>query len=144
MNTQAFPRQARLLKPADFKRVFEDPLSSRDRLFKVVARGNGLGYSRLGMAVSRRVDPRAAARNRIKRVIRESFRLRHPAQSECSMKGVSRDYVVLPAASTASISNGELRRSLEEHWQRIDREMDKAREASGPLSRARPNDQHQE
>lgn len=41
-------------------------------------RGNDLGYSRLGIAISRKCSPRAVVRNRIKRVIRESFRLRKP------------------------------------------------------------------
>jgi ribonuclease P protein component len=40
----------------------------------VVARANGLPYMRLGLSVGRRLG-RAGARNRLKRVIREGFRL---------------------------------------------------------------------
>lgn len=41
-------------------------------------RDNELGHARLGLAISKRVSKRAVERNRIKRLLRESFRrVRH-------------------------------------------------------------------
>jgi ribonuclease P protein component len=109
----ALPRTARLTKPSEFKRVFQGPMTSADRWFKVLAQvGAGQG-PRLGMAVSRQVDRKATGRNRIKRVIRESFR-RHFAAG-----GPPVDFVVLPRRECVAICNGQLFQSLSKHWARL-------------------------
>ena len=110
-----FPRQARLTTPADFKRVFSKPTVSADRMFKVLARAGECDRSRLGMAVSRQVDKRSVGRNRIKRVIRESFRHCFAADSDAPVV----DFVVLPRSECATICNRQLRHSLAKHWARI-------------------------
>ena len=107
------PRCARLTRPADFKRVFTQPVVSADDCFKVLARRSDLKRARLGMAVSRQVDKRAVGRNRIKRVIRESFRQRF---SDC---GPAVDFVVLPRPGSATISSRKLRLSLDRLWTRV-------------------------
>lgn len=131
-----FPVTARLNKPIEFKRVFRNSVVSSDRWFKVLARRNEGGYSRLGMAVSRQVDRHAVGRNRIKRVIRESFRqsfeavVAEPMVSEAVNKprngstagaiiegnypGI--DIVVLPRREAATICNQQLFQSLQAHW----------------------------
>ena len=110
-----FHRGFRLNDQADFRFVFERPQVTRDACFKVLSRANGRDYSRLGMAVSRKVCRRATGRNRLKRVIRESFR-QH--QREISGNG-GWDIVVLPGARAATICNSELNGFLEAHWQKI-------------------------
>jgi len=123
---QSFPRSARLLKPADFKQVFKQSHASTDRYFKVLARPNGIAISRLGLAVSRKVDKRAVGRNRIKRVVRESFRQAFQTVSPgptgihgTPSSGAGLDLVVLPRPLCASICNRQLRQSLENHWVRL-------------------------
>lgn len=70
---QTLPPSARVRAKADFDRVFSRGRRLSDPLF-------GLHWladdapARLGLAVSRKVDPRAVARNRIKRVLRAQFR----------------------------------------------------------------------
>ena len=107
------PRTARLRKPSEFKRVFNRPVVSSDRFFKVLAQRDGSAGPRLGMAVSRQVDRKATGRNRIKRVIRESFR------QYFAGGGPAVDFVVLPRKECATICNGQLFRSLDKHWARI-------------------------
>ncbi|MFI0378073.1 MAG: ribonuclease P protein component [Candidatus Thiodiazotropha sp.] len=68
-----FPRRCRLVKPGDYRRVFGDGERSSDSLFLVLARSNQLDCARLGLAVSKKSSPSAVHRNRIKRLIRESF-----------------------------------------------------------------------
>ena len=113
----------RLIKPADFKRVFNRPVVSADHLFKVLARTNEGSVARLGMAVSRQVDRRAVGRNRIKRVIRESFRLFFASG------GPAADFVVLPRRESATICNRQLFRSLDKHWARILARLEQSSEA---------------
>lgn len=77
MNTQAagFSRQKRLLKPEDYKKVFEAPLRSTSSYFKVLARSNENLVPRLGVVVAKKAIKSAVTRNRVKRLIRESFRV---------------------------------------------------------------------
>jgi ribonuclease P protein component len=53
---------------------------SSNEWFVVHARKNPVGVSRLGVTVSKRVAPRAVARNFAKRLVRECFRRAFPAQ----------------------------------------------------------------
>lgn len=122
VGAHSFPRQARLLKPTEFKRVFDRPVISSDAFFRVLARANEGTGSRLGMAVSRRVDPRSSQRNRVKRVIRESFRVNHEATSEAGRRP-GRDYVVLATPRSARASNLQLAESLSRHWQTLDAKL---------------------
>ena len=69
-----FRRSQRLLKPADFQRVFQAGQRCGDRLFGVIAARNPHGQPRLGLAISKKVDKRAVGRNRLKRVVRAWFR----------------------------------------------------------------------
>lgn len=115
---QAFPRSARLTKPGDFKRVFDQAVASGDAYLRVLARPGAGSRSRLGMAVSRQVDRKASVRNRIKRVIRESFRQSFGAQGRYA-NTEPLDFVVLPRTACGTISNAQLFASLEKHWARV-------------------------
>jgi ribonuclease P protein component len=138
-----FPRAARLLNPIEFKRVFKLNSVSSDRYFRVLARPNEAPYCRLGMAVSRQIDKRAVGRNRIKRVVRESFRrfFNRPTTlpensliSADSYRGINSfvDLVVLPRRECATICNRQLFQSLEAHWSRISDSIEKNDRAANP------------
>lgn len=60
------------------------------------------GPARLGLAVSRKVDKRAVGRNRIKRVLRDAFRLMQPQLAPGS-------YVVVARPAAAQADNPALR-----------------------------------
>ncbi len=104
-------KHTKLLKAAEFDRVFEKPARSSDRYFTVLARTNEMDHPRLGLVISKRKVRLAVGRNRLKRIIRENFRL----SSECCCV----DYVVLAAQQGASASNNELFKSLDRHWKNI-------------------------
>ena len=112
--SQSFPRERRLLGPADFRRVFNEPSKSSDALFTVLARAHpDRGrLSRLGLAIAKKQLRRAVDRNRVKRLAREYFRLQVPP-------GCGLDFVVMVRAAARQRSNRELNESLQIHFQRL-------------------------
>lgn len=107
-----FPKRARLLKPAEFSRVFKDPIRSSDRLFTILAVTNTeQALPRLGLAISKKHAKRALDRNRIKRLVRESFR--HQQQLPAA------DFVVMARDATRLASSQEIFDSLSQHWKRL-------------------------
>jgi ribonuclease P protein component len=74
MSSFSFSKKERLLNPEDFVKVNRSGRREQTRHFTVVYTENGLGISRLGITAGRKTG-NAVARNRIKRLIREFFRL---------------------------------------------------------------------
>ncbi|ALG66560.1 ribonuclease P protein component [Beggiatoa leptomitoformis] len=105
----AFSRQQRLLKSADFKKVFEKSYKSGDRYLTVLARANGFPQARLGLAIAKKQIKLAVMRNRVKRLVRDSFRLH-----QHTLAGL--DCVVLARQNLADIDNSTLLCSLTKHW----------------------------
>ncbi len=114
-NTNSFTRHQRLLSGAQFDRVFKKNHRSRDQFFIVLARPNQLPYPRLGLAISRKAAGDAVPRNRLKRLIRESFR---------TLPGdyPGLDFVVMAKPGLAAQSNDTLLKSLDKHWTRVHRQ----------------------
>jgi ribonuclease P protein component len=77
MPRATFPRSARVTSPRDFARARSAGRSLSDSVLRINVLENGLAVTRLGLAVPKRGS--AVERNRIKRVIREVFRLRRAA-----------------------------------------------------------------
>lgn len=117
-NGVRFNKRARLLKPAEFSRVFKQAIRSSDRLLTILAISNHLSYPRLGLAISKKNAKRAIDRNRIKRVIRESFRL-----NQGKLPGI--DCVVLAKPATRLATNAEIAESLDKHWNRLTKQCEK-------------------
>lgn len=69
-----FPRSARVRAKAEFAQVFAEGRRQGNAVLAVHYRADEQA-PRLGLAVSRKVDKRATRRNRIKRVLRQQFRL---------------------------------------------------------------------
>jgi len=70
------PRTLRLRRESDFRALFRDGARARGKRLLVLAVPNGLPHSRLGVSVRRKLARRAVDRNRLKRILREAFRLR--------------------------------------------------------------------
>ena len=107
-----FPRQVRLFTASQFQNVFRSSLVSKDNNFRVKAAFNRENHPRLGLAVSRRVNKRAVERNRIKRVVRESFR-----RNKEHMGGL--DIVIVAMQGASRADNQQLQASIDWHWQQL-------------------------
>jgi ribonuclease P protein component len=90
--------------------VFKKAARSRDKLFTVLCRENKGRDCRLGMAISKKHCRKATARNRIKRLVRESFR-----QHQTALAGL--DIVVINQPAAALAKNDAMYESLARHWQ---------------------------
>ena len=70
-----FDRSRRLRTKREFEVVYSERMVVNAGALRVYGRPNECGHYRLGLSVSRRVG-NAVRRNRIKRILREVFRLR--------------------------------------------------------------------
>jgi ribonuclease P protein component len=74
---QAFPKELRLLRRGEFRRVYDEGQRRSTPLCAIFFRPNGLSWTRLGITAPARLGS-AVVRNRAKRRLREVFR-RHRA-----------------------------------------------------------------
>lgn len=114
MRASTFPKTARLLKPRDYSEVFNNvQLRVPHKHFLILAAPNTLGHARIGMVFSKKNLKLAVQRNRIKRMVRETFRLQHELPSL--------DIIILGRQGLASVENPELQSILNDLWQRLKR-----------------------
>ncbi|TGN39475.1 ribonuclease P protein component [Marinobacter confluentis] len=112
MKALSFPKSSRLLTPRDYARVFDDvQIRVPHRNFLILATSNSQGRARIGLVFSKKNLKHAVQRNRVKRRVRETFRLRtdFPAL----------DIVVLGRRGLADIENSVLNELLDDLWSRL-------------------------
>ena len=112
MTDRRFTRQQRLVQSVDFERVFHKPERRSDKYFTILYISNDQDAGRLGLAIAKKRVKRATDRNRIKRIVRESFR-----HHQIPLSG--KDIIVLAQDMTGNADNTNLFKSLEKHWQQL-------------------------
>ncbi|MGM0951400.1 MAG: ribonuclease P protein component [Pseudomonadota bacterium] len=112
MKTLGFPKSHRLLKPSDYSKVFDDvALKVPHRNFLILATPNDRGHARIGLIFSKKNLRLAVQRNRIKRQVRETFRLQQDLPSL--------DIIVLGRQGLTQLDNTAVRSSLNDLWRRV-------------------------
>jgi ribonuclease P protein component len=101
-----------LHQPAEFREVKRRGRKFADAFFSLSVLANHETYPRLGLSIATRTFGTAVARNRIKRLTRESFRL-----NQHSLPPVDVTVSAREAARKATLS--DLRASLDKHWKSI-------------------------
>ena len=99
-------------QPAEFRDVKRRGKKFSDAFFSLSVLANHETHARLGLSIATRTFGTAVARNRIKRLARESFRLNQHSLPPVDVTVSARD-----AARAASPR--ELRLSLDGHWKSI-------------------------
>ncbi len=118
----SFQKSLRLLNASDYQRVFNDaPFKASHPQLLILARPNDGSLPRLGLVIAKKNVRLAVQRNRIKRILRETFRMRQQ-----DLGGV--DAVVLARRGLDELDNDQLHRLFNKQWGRIER---KARSAGG-------------
>ncbi|MEM7308591.1 MAG: ribonuclease P protein component [Planctomycetota bacterium] len=74
-----FRRAHRLVRGADFQRVFRQGSRAKGSLMTVAVAPSALPHPRLGLSIGKVVWRGAVGRNRVRRVFREAFRLEQHA-----------------------------------------------------------------
>ncbi len=111
-NRLGLGRSLRILSGADFLAIRRKDRAVRDAVLRIGWRPREDGETRLGLAVSRRAGS-AVKRNRIKRVVREAFRL----DRQLYPRGL--DLVVMPVDPDRAAVLVLVRRSLRSLTRRI-------------------------
>jgi len=119
-----FRRRARSLSKEGFNRVFKDNYRSSGGGLTVLSQNSQAAIARLGLAVSKKHLPRAVDRNRIKRLIRESFR-----QHQSQIAG--HNVVVMSLPGLAGRSNRQIFQALGRHWQQLNKKQETRRPSTG-------------
>ena len=123
MPDMGFGRSKRLLTKAAYKAVFDDsPYRVSHRNLLMLARPNGLKEARLGLIVAKKNVRLAVKRNRIKRVVRDSFRLNQQTVETL-------DIIFLARRGLDKLEPAVQQKLLLESWRKLSRQMSKVRKA---------------
>ncbi len=107
-----FQRAQRLRRPAEFQAAYRQGRRFGNELLSATVRPNDQPIARLGLSIAARTVGNAVSRNRLRRQIRESFRL-----LQQSLPPV--DIVIGARAAARSAAAGALRESLQVLWKQI-------------------------
>lgn len=114
MKTFAFANENRITKSQTFRDLSQSPQKWVSPYFVVLCRPSQTQSARIGITVSRKCSKKAVERNRIKRLIRESFRLN-------KAKIPLFDMVVIARVQAATADNQVLLKDLETVWGKLTR-----------------------
>ncbi|MCP4188317.1 MAG: ribonuclease P protein component [Gammaproteobacteria bacterium] len=109
---ETFPRQSRLTRAIDFRQVFQSNFRLGEAGITILLGKLPGSTPRIGFAIAKKQIPKAIQRNRLKRILRESFRknrYRLPA----------RDLVIMVRKPILNIEPALLNAGLEKHWNSV-------------------------
>lgn len=113
MDDYGFSKTSRLLNAADYKAVFDNAqFKVSSRHFLVLAISNDRLNSRLGLVIAKKHIPLAVQRNRVKRSIRNAFRLNSELLTNL-------DLVVLARKDADRLDNKQLTETVIALWREL-------------------------
>ena len=119
MPCMGFGRSKRLLTKAAYKSVFDDsPYRVSHRNLLLLARPNGIEGARLGLIVAKKNVRLAVKRNRIKRVVRDSFRLNQQMLETL-------DIIFLARRGLDKLEPAVQQKLLQDSWRKLSRQISK-------------------
>lgn len=109
----AFDKSRRLLNAGDYKAVFDNaPIRASHHHLLILSRSNQLSNPRLGLVIAKKHIRLAVQRNRVKRILRETFR-----QQQTSLGNL--DIVVLARSGLDKLDNHEMHNLFNKQWSKI-------------------------
>ena len=114
MGENTFSRELRLLTPSHFTYVFDNATPAVSPAFTLLARKNNQAHPRLGITLAKKRIKKAHERNRLKRLIRESFR-----HQQHSLPAI--DIIVVGKSGADALSNEQVFSLLDKQWKKLTR-----------------------
>lgn len=106
-----FNKTRRLLKKAEYDHVFAQAKKIVTTEFIILYRDNEIGHSRLGLALSKKMIAKSHDRNRVKRILRETFRI------DKRLPPV--DIVMLARTGVGQVPNSIISTKLDNAWEKL-------------------------
>ena len=106
----SFPGSRRMRRPAEFKRVYASGRRFGNEFFTANLLANELTCARLGMSIAARNVKRSVDRNRVRRLIRESFRMQQLP---------SVDIIIGARPGVVQADRDVLRAALDKIWRKV-------------------------
>lgn len=108
----SFSKSKRLLSSSEFSSVFDNPsIKIHHANFLILARLNETEYPRLGLVIAKKHIRHAVNRNRVKRLLRESFR-----KKQHNLPPI--DAIVLARRNSESLTNENVLEIIDSLWNR--------------------------
>ena len=106
-----FDKTHRLLKKSEYDHVFDQAKKLATPFFTILYRDNTIGHARLGLALSKKMIAKSHDRNRVKRLVRETFRTTPTL--------LSFDIIVLAKSGVGKVQNTILINKLGQAWNKL-------------------------
>ena len=106
-----FDKTRRLLKKSDYDHVFSQAQKMVTAEFIVLYRENTIGHARLGLALSKKMIAKAHDRNRVKRMLRVTFRTSELLPAI--------DIIVLARQGVSKVQNSIIIARLSKAWNKL-------------------------
>ncbi len=107
-----FTKKHRLLNKEQFDRVFKQANKLNSKEFLLLTRENTESVARIGFAISKKAIAKSNQRNRVKRIMKESFR-------QAGLSNV--DVVAISKNGLSELSNEMLHAKLTKAWEKLKR-----------------------
>lgn len=107
----SFKKTRRLLKKNDYDHVFTQAKKLVMAEFIILYRDNVIGHARLGLAISKKMISKAHDRNRVKRMLRETFR------THANLPPI--DIIVLARHGVSGVQNSIIIAKLDTAWNKL-------------------------
>ncbi len=123
-----FDTSLRLLDASAYKAVFDDAqIKVSNQHLLMLARQNSFTHPRLGLVIAKKNVRLATQRNRVKRIIRESFRLRQHQLAPV-------DVIVLARRGLQQFSHAELHQMFDQLWRQLQKKAVRKINDNQPLA----------
>jgi ribonuclease P protein component len=113
----SFPAKLKIKKNNEIKQLFRQKKIAQNSLV-IFSKQNNLSYPRLAVTITKKNIRTAVARNRIKRIIKESFRLHQNI-----IQGF--DVIVKVYKEAGLLTNKEISQCLKKLWEKLSLSQDK-------------------
>ena len=107
-----FPHNHRIVTKAEFQILFDKSKKIVHRNTVILFRENQKSFARLGVIVGKKTAKHAVVRNRIKRVIRESFRHHQDRLQKI-------DVVIIARKPCETLDKQKLREGIDLLWEKL-------------------------